>query len=311
MSRYLTYLGLAGTVAPMSDLPDLLESWLLSMKSENKADATVKTYGDGVHAFFRWAAAKGIEPALERDVVNAFIADLLASGAEPTTAASRQLSVRRFSAWLASEDEIDSDRLIGLRSPRLDQKVVEPLSDEQLAALLGTCSSRSFLDRRDAAIIRVATETTARAEELVCMTLEDTDVRLGQTVIRRGKGGKGRIVPFSPQAAAAVDRYLRVRKTHRLAGSPALWLGGGGKTLGYHGLRQALGARARQVGIEHFHLHRLRHTAATRWLAAGGSQDGLMAVAGWTDPAMLHRYVKASQSARAISEARRLNLGEM
>jgi hypothetical protein len=36
-----------------------------------------------------------------------------------------------------------------------------------------------------------------------------------------------------------------------------------------------------------------------------------MAVAGWTDPAMLHRYVKASQSSRAIRESRRLNLGDL
>lgn len=293
------------------DLPALLDSWLLSMVSEHRSAMTVKTYRDGVRSFFRWADGAGVHPVLDKPTVTRFIADLFAAGAEPTTAASRQLSVRRFSAWLAEEGEIDADQLVALRSPKLDQKIVEPLSDEQLAALLATCAGRSFLDRRDNAIIRVAAETAARAEEITAMTLADTDVRSGQTVIRRGKGGKGRLVPFSPQAAAAIDRYLRARRSHRLADSPALWLGGGGKGLGYHGLRQALGARAKLAGIEHFHLHRLRHTGATRWLDAGGSQDGLMAVAGWTDPAMLHRYVKASQASRAIRESRRLNLGDL
>lgn len=293
------------------DLAELLDSWLLYMQSEHKSPNTVKSYRDGVQAFLRWADRDGVEPSLDRRTVTAFVADLFLQGAEATTAASRQLSVRRFSAWLTEEQEIPADQLIGLRSPKLDKKVVDALTDEELGALLATCKGKDFLDRRDNAIIRVAAETAARAEEILGMTVADTDVKRGETTIRRGKGGKGRVVPFSPQAAAAVDRYLRVRRAHRLADAPDLWLGGGGKGLGYHGLRQALGARAVEAGISNFYLHRLRHTGATRWLDAGGSQDGLMAVAGWTDPAMLHRYVKASQSSRAIRESRRLNLGDL
>jgi integrase len=55
----------------------------------------------------------------------------------------------------------------------------------------------------------------------------------------------------------------------------------------------------------------LRHTAAHRWLAAGGSEGGLMAVAGWTRPDMLVRYTRAQASARAAEEAQRLNLGDL
>ena len=65
------------------------------------------------------------------------------------------------------------------------------------------------------------------------------------------------------------------------------------------------------VGIKGFHLHLLRHTAATRWLRAGGSEGGLMAVAGWKSREMMDRYVGASASERAADEARGLNLGEM
>ena len=57
--------------------------------------------------------------------------------------------------------------------------------------------------------------------------------------------------------------------------------------------------------------HRLRHAAAHRWLAKGGSEGGLMAVAGWTRPDMLLRYTKAQASARAAEEAQRLNPGEL
>jgi len=98
---------------------------------------------------------------------------------------------------------------------------------------------------------------------------------------------------------------------HRLAGSPALWLGDRGKAFSYDGLHKSLKMRATMAGIANFHPHLLRHTAAHRWLAAGGSEGGLMAVAGWTRPDMLMRYTKAQASNRAATEARLLNLGEL
>ena len=129
--------------------------------------------------------------------------------------------------------------------------------------------------------------------------------------MRRGKGGKGRIAPFGAHTARAVDRYLRARRTHRLADTAALWLGDRGKNLEYYGLRNALQYRAELAGLKGFHLHLLRHTAASRWLAAGGSEGGLMSVAGWSTRDMIDRYTRSTAAERAADEARRLGLGDL
>jgi hypothetical protein len=55
----------------------------------------------------------------------------------------------------------------------------------------------------------------------------------------------------------------------------------------------------------------LSFSAAHRWLAKGGSEGGLMAVAGWSAPDMIMRYTKARASERAATEARSLNLGDI
>ncbi len=256
---------------------------------------------------------------LDRATVVAFTADLLDGGAAASTAASRQLAVRRFSAWLAEEGDIDTDPLHGLRAPKIDQSVVEPLSAEQLKALLKACgtgrgraTSDDLRGQRDEALLRFMMETGCRAGEVVALAVADVDLAQGTAIVRRGKGGKGRVVPFGPQTADAISRYLRQsRARHRLAKGDALWLGDRGKAFSYDALHKALGERARAAGIEGFHPHRLRHTAAHRWLAAGGSEMGLLAVAGWTRPDMLLRYTKAQASARAAEEARNLNLGEL
>jgi integrase/recombinase XerD len=293
------------------DLALLLPSWELSLRAERKSAQTVKVYGDGVRRFLDWAKAFERLAVLDRSTVTAFVADLLEKGAEPSTARSRLLALRRFSTWLVEEGEAAGDQLIGTRPPKLDVKVVDPLSDSELKALIAACSGPALMDRRDEAIVRFMLETGARAGEVVGLTVADVDLGSGTALVRRGKGGKGRTVPFGPHTGRAMDRYLRLRRGHRLSGSSELWLGDRGKEFSYDGLYKALKARAEAAGIIEFRPHRLRHTAAHRWLAAGGSEGGLMAVAGWTRPDMLLRYTQARASERAATEARTLNLGDV
>lgn len=294
-----------------SELELLLASWELSLRAERKSPQTLKSYGDGVRTYLRWAEANDLEADLSRAQVRAFTDGLLAGGAAASTARSRQLAVRRFSAWLAEEGEIPEDALVGLKPPKLDQQVIEPLEDSELKALIKACSGTDMRDRRDEAIVRFMAETGTRAGEVAALKLSDVDLRNSIVVVRRGKGGKGRRVPVGPQVAQAIDRYIRSRRTHRLAESDDLWLGDRGKKFSYDALHKSLRMRADRAGIERFHPHLLRHTAAHRWLAAGGSEGGLMAVAGWTRPDMLMRYTRAQAEARAAEEAKKLNLGDL
>lgn len=293
------------------DLAELLPSWELSLRAERKSPSTVKSYAHGVRALLDWCQANDAPAVLNKPTVNAFTASLLEAGREPATVRARQLGIRRFSAWLVDEHEIPEDQLIGLKSPKLDSKVIEPLTEDQLRALLKACQGTELRERRDEAIVRFMLETGTRAGECIALEVPDVDLMAGTAIVRRGKGGKGRVVPFGPQTARAIDRYKRVRSKHRLASSPALWLGDRGKEFSYDALHKALGERARAAGISGFHPHLLRHTAAHRWLAAGGSEGGLMAVAGWSQPDMLMRYTRARASERAAAEARELNLGDL
>lgn len=298
---------------PALDLADVLGSWELHLRAERRSPQTVKAYGDGVRAYLAWCERVGRPVALDRRQLREFVDDLLTGGAKPATAVSRHLAVRRYSAWLAEEGEQPVDLLLGLRAPKLDRPVVEPLTDDQLRAMVKACRGPELRDKRDEAILRLMFTTGARAGEVVALQTGDLSLRTdpATATIRRGKGGAGRVVPLAPEAASAIDRYLRARKTHRLAGEPALWLGDRGKGFTYDALHKTLAMRAQRAGVEGFHPHMLRHTAAHRWLAKGGSEGGLMAVAGWTRPDMLLRYTRAQASSRAAEEAQRLNLGEL
>lgn len=299
------------------DCTQLATSWQLSLRAERKSPQTLKTYGDAVRFYLAWCIANGVDP-LTRSTLTTWTAHLLDAGAAPSTARSRQLGVRRFTSWLAEEGEIDADPFVGVKSPKLDERVIEPLTDDEIRAMLKACvppkgaaAAQMLWHRRDEALIRFMFETGTRAGEVVALAVEDVDLATGVATVRRGKGGKGRTVPFGPQTSLAIDRYVRLRRGHRLADTPDLWLGDRGKRFSYDALHKSLKLRAEEAGVSGFHPHKLRHTAAHRWLAAGGSESGLMAVAGWTRPDMLMRYTKAQAAARAADEARTLNLGDV
>lgn len=120
----------------VTDLEQLLQSWHLALRAERKSAQTLKSYGDGVRYYLAWCTGNDAEP-LTKPALNAWVADLLEAGAAASTARARQLAARRLSAWLADEGEIPTDPFLGVRAPKLDERVVEPLTDDELKRLRG------------------------------------------------------------------------------------------------------------------------------------------------------------------------------
>ncbi|MDZ7886169.1 MAG: tyrosine-type recombinase/integrase [Mycobacterium sp.] len=153
--------------------------------------------------FLHWCDAQGHAPALDRATVRTWVADLLDGGAAAAAARTRQMAVKRYSAWLLEEGEIDADLIRDLKPPKLDTRVVHGLTDEQCAALIKACIGKEFVDRRDEAVTRLLIETGMRAGEVLGLTVADVDVQrgLGRRDPRQGRQGSGGPVlsPGGPQ----------------------------------------------------------------------------------------------------------------
>lgn len=297
---------------PELDLRELLESFTISLRAAHRAEATVKVYRLGITQYLQWCDADGKPHRLDRDQVRAWMVHLRDKGAAPATVASRLASVRQLSKWLTEEGMLDADPLLRLNAPKPDIPITPVLTEDELKALVKACQGKQFRDRRDEAIVRLMAETGMRVGDVIGLDVADIDLARGLAYIRRGKGGKGRIVWFGAQTAKALDRYIRLRRGHPAADLPRLFVTAKQRrALADHGLRRTLGLRAEAAGIDKFHPHMLRHTAASRWLAAGGSEGGLMAVAGWSSRDMLDRYARATRADRAAAEARGLGLGDL
>ena len=121
------------------------------------------------------------------------------------------------------------------------------------------------------------------------MQVADVDLQLGLVTVRRIKGGKGRIAPFGPQTATAIDRYLRARRTHRLADTGKLWRGA--DNWRDFNLRRGTHWYAAQnpQGLTGSTRTRCGIPTPPGGCAPRVSEGGLMAVAGWSTRDMIDR----------------------
>lgn len=290
------------------DLEPLLASWLITLRGERKSPATLKAYRAGVTQYLGFCSEQQLPKVLTKDGVRAFMAYLADS--EPATARLRLTALKLFARWLAEEEGFNADGVLAVRAPKLDDKAVPDLSADEVRRMLKACKGSDFRDKRDTAMLLLFTETGLRASELLALDVGDVDLTTCTLLVRRGRGAKGRQARFTAGTAAAIDRYARAR---RGAGNPSdgpLWVGSTSiRRLSYRGMTTALKLRAEQAKVPGFHVHRLRHTAAVRWLAAGGSETGLMAQSGWASRKMIDRYVRTAAEELASAEFDRLGLG--
>ena len=294
----------------VNDIAELRQGFVVSLRSQNKAAKTIKSYVEAIDLYREFAVRVGMPTTIDRvnrDHVETFIADQLERW-QPKTAQIRYGALQQFFKWCVEEGEITASPMANMKPPSVPDSMVPVVSDDDLKKLLKVCEGKEFTERRDTAILRLFIDCGLRLGEVAGLTTEDIDWDL-EVVLVTGKGSRPRAVPFSSRTAQALDRYRRMRRQHPWSKAAAFWLGPKG-ALTTSGVAQVVKRRCAQAGIEQLHPHMLRHTAAHHAAKSGLGDSDMMRVFGWRSRTMLNRYGASAADERARDAYKRLAPGD-
>lgn len=213
-------------------------------------------------------------------------------------------AVRAFFNWYADEVEPEDWRnpVDKVKSPKVRQESLDPVSVDTVKALLSVCDRKKFNGVRDRCILLALLDTGCRASEFVALNLGDLNLGTGAVVVREGKGGRSRSVFLGSKCRREMTRYLRCRRGE--PSNAALWVTGQGRRLTYSGLREIVRRLSARAGVDCPALHSFRRAFALACLRGGMDLISLQRLMGHADLTVLRRYLNQTVDDLAMAHQR-------
>jgi len=227
------------------------------------AEGTRRAYRIDVEEFCRWLDRRGTDlDDVDVRVLVEYAGTLGAartgrkpSRLAPATIARKLAAIRAFLRHSLGPSRVPDARLAPRRGRRLPEAPRQQDLERELAALEG----EGPLPLRNRALVELVYSAGLRSAEAIGLDLGDVDFEQELVHVRRGKGGKERVVPLGEEAAHWVARYVREARPELANGAnDALFISARGRRLDTSTLRRIAP-----------HPHRLRHAFATHLLEGG------------------------------------------
>ncbi len=209
-------------------------------------------------------------------------------------------ALRGFFNWLYKESYTGENRLAKLRPPKAPIKVVDTLTQVEIAKILSSIDLNTAAGVRNFTILVFLLDTGLRLSELTNFELIDINIQGGYVKVM-GKGSKERIVPFGTTVQKAALRYmLHFRPEPFNMTIQKFFLTLDGKPLTQNSIKMIFERLSSKSGIKRLHPHLCRHTFATNYLINGGDVFSLQQILGHTTLEMVRHYVNLASSQTTI-----------
>lgn len=289
-------------------LAELLDCYIFA-KLPSKKDAAQQDRQ------LRWWKTR-LGHALLADLTPAALAEqrnCLAAGIDQTPARPRTpATVNRYLAALSHVFTIavkeygwmDDNPLRRVSKGKEPRGRVRYLSHEERERLLTACRTSSNPDLYPAVVLALA--TGARRMEILGLRWPQVDLNRGVITLLETKNGERRALPISDFIQGLLKARAKVRRIDSDLVFP------GRPPIRPAQLRHAWNQALQVAGINDFHWHDLRHSAASYLAMNGASTQEIAAVLGHKTLAMVKRYAHLSEqhTANVVNRMNRAIFGE-
>ena len=243
---------------------EILNEYLLSLKLENKAEATITKY----HRILRRFLSDYPIPLEDMtvEIVLNWLNDNSISK-KPGTIIHTHSTLSSFFNFCLEEEYMDTVIIKKRWRPKQPHSLPKFLDEHDFTRVKIRTEQ---LSARDRAIVLFLFSSGCRRSEVTTLTINDIDIpkRTAQVI---GKGNKRRKVHFSEECAFALKEYLEIRPEDN---SEYLFISRFGGGLGTQGIYKITTDLGKQAGLQQLlNPHSCRHTFATRMLSKGATLE--------------------------------------
>jgi integrase/recombinase XerC len=205
-----------------------------------------------------------------------------------STLARHVSALRSYYRWLLGQGEITTSVAEQLKPPRVPRHLPRVLSQDEALAL---CEQRLELaSARDVALVELLYGAGLRVSEASELDIGDIDFAGSLISVRKGKGGRQRLVPIGSSGLAALRKMLAERSEVHAAA----FLNSRGDRLSARSIRRIVRALGLNAGVAGVYPHALRHSYATHLLDAGADLRGIQELLGHKSLSTTQRYTHVS-----------------
>lgn len=281
--------------------------FLKSLRGRGYSEATLKVYRSDLKKLAAWFSEKS-ELAGVQDIGRAelleYASHLLtekSSRGKPWSGMtrSRHLStVKSFFRFLTKSGLLLSDPASALEGVKAQRRLPKVPSVEEVLRLLAAIDTGTVWGLRNRAAVELLYGSGFRISEILNLDVHDVDLEQGLVHIARGKGGRPRVVPLTPESVKALKAYIEQRG-NRLGseGERALFLSRAGSRMQAYGFSVELRKYAEQAKVSvKITPHVLRHACATHLLKGQANIRQIQALLGHASLSTTQVYTRVEIS---------------
>ncbi len=206
-------------------------------------------------------------------------------------------SLKAFYHYMLQAGCVAEDLSEQLKAPKIEKKVPEIMSPEEVIRLLEQPTGDTPKEIRDKAMLELLYATGIRVTELITLRISDVNMQLGFILCRDRT--KERIIPFGAAARNALARYLDGTRDAMLENkaSDVLFANCSGQPMSRQGFWKLIKYYAKKAGIKaDITPHTLRHSFAAHLVENGADLRSVQEMLGHSDISTTQIYANMNHS---------------
>ena len=217
--------------------------------------------------------------------------------AAPASVSRSIASIKAFFNYLEKESIISASPAEILRSPKIEKKLPQILTQDEVVRLLEQPDGDSPKDIRDRAMLELLYATGMRVTELI--TLRMQDVNLQMSYVDCHDPNKERVIPFGAEAKSALINYLTHARDAMIedVNEKTLFVNCSGSPMSRQGFWKLIKYYTKKAGIQaDITPHTLRHSFAAHLVENGADLRSVQEMLGHSDISTTQIYAAMSHN---------------